>query len=128
MNKKHLRFTKTEIKATFKYCISVVITSVLNEESLATSLGADDYMKKPIDRTFFLNVVKRYITEKNQKVLIVDDDENTRDLLNKILNNEGYLSIDAKNGEDALEPAPYLPQCPTRKIYYLSTRLSVLQV
>ena len=83
--------------------IPVVITSVLNEESLASSLGADDYMKKPIDRTFFLNIVKRYITEKDQKVLIVDDDENTRDLLNKILNNEGYLSIDAKNGEDALE-------------------------
>ena len=83
--------------------IPVVITSVLNEESLASSLGADDYMKKPIDRTFFLNIVKRYITEKDQKVLIVDDDENTRDLLNKNLNNEGYLSIDAKNGEDALE-------------------------
>ena len=83
--------------------IPVVITSVLNEESLASSLGADDYMKKPIDRTFFLNIVKRYITEEDQKVLIVDDDENTRDLLNKILNNEGYLSIDAKNGEDALE-------------------------
>ena len=66
-------------------------------------LGADDYMKKPIDRTFLINIVKRYITEKNQKVLIVDDDENTRDLLNKILKNEGYMSIDAKNGEDALE-------------------------
>ena len=83
--------------------VPVVITSVLNEESMATSLGADDYMKKPIDRTFFINIVKRYITEKNQKVLIVDDDENTRDLLNKILKNEGYMSIDAKNGEDALE-------------------------
>ena len=83
--------------------VPVVITSVLNEESLASSLGADDYMKKPIDRTFFLNIVKRYITEKDQKVLIVDDDENTRDLLAKILNNEGYMSIDAKNGEDALE-------------------------
>ena len=83
--------------------IPVVITSVLNEESMANSLGADDYMKKPIDRTFFINIVKRYITEKNQKVLIVDDDENTRDLLNKILKNEGYMSIDAKNGEDALE-------------------------
>ena len=83
--------------------VPVVITSVLNEESLASSLGADDYMKKPIDRTFFLNIVKRYITEKDQKVLVVDDDENTRDLLTKILNNEGYMSIDAKNGEDALE-------------------------
>ena len=83
--------------------VPVVITSVLNEESLASSLGADDYMKKPIDRTFFLNIVKRYISEKDQKVLVVDDDENTRDLLTKILNNEGYMSIDAKNGEDALE-------------------------
>ena len=36
--------------------VPVVITSVLNEESLASSLGADDYMKKPIDRTFFLNL------------------------------------------------------------------------
>ena len=41
--------------------------------------------------------------KKDEKVLIVDDDENTRDLLNKILKNEGYMSIDAKNGEDALE-------------------------
>ena len=49
--------------------IPVVITSVLNEESMANSLGADDYMKKPIDRTFFINIVQRYITEKNQKVL-----------------------------------------------------------
>ena len=70
---------------------------------MANSLGADDYMKKPIDNIFLVNIVKRYITEKNQKVLIVDDDENTRDLLNKILKNEGYMSIDAKNGEDALE-------------------------
>ena len=82
--------------------IPVVITSVLNEESMANSLGWWLY-EKPIDRTFFINIVKRYITEKNQKVLIVDDDENTRDLLNKILKNEGYMSIDAKNGEDALE-------------------------
>ena len=76
-----------------------VITSVLNEESMANSLGADDYMKKPIDRTFFINIVKRYITEKNQKVLIVDDDENTRDLLNKILKNEGYMSLMLKMGK-----------------------------
>ena len=82
--------------------IPVVITSVLNEESLASSLGADDYMKKPIDRTFFLNIVKRYITEKDQKVLIVDDDENTRDLLAKIINSRVFIN-DAKNGEDALE-------------------------
>lgn len=89
--------------------VPVVITSVLNEESLASSLGADDYMKKPIDRSFFINLVKRYITEKDQKVLIVDDDENTRDLLAKIINSEGYLSIDAKNGEDALERAKEKP-------------------
>ena len=66
-------------------------------------------MKKPIDRSFFINLVKRYITEKDQKVLIVDDDENTRDLLAKIINSEGYLSIDAKNGEDALERAKEKP-------------------
>ena len=53
--------------------------------------------------------MKRYITEKDQKVLIVDDDENTRDLLTKILTNEGYMSIDAKNGEEALERAKEKP-------------------
>lgn len=47
--------------------------------------------------------------KKDQKVLIVDDDENTRDLLAKIINSEGYLSIDAKNGEDALERAKEKP-------------------
>ena len=42
-------------------------------------------------------------------ILIVDDDENTRDLLAKIINSEGYLSIYSKNGEDALERAKEKP-------------------
>lgn len=36
------------------------------------------------------------------RILVVDDDKNTRRLMQAVLQNEGYSVLDAKNGEDAL--------------------------
>ncbi len=40
---------------------------------------------------------------KNVKILVVDDDENVRDLIKEILSLEGYQVFTAKNGKEALE-------------------------
>ena len=45
----------------------VVMVSQLSQDTLASSLGADDFLTKPIDREHFINTVKR-IVGKNQIV------------------------------------------------------------
>ena len=39
--------------------IPVIMISQLNQSNLASSLGANDYLTKPIDRTHFINTLKR---------------------------------------------------------------------
>ena len=39
----------------------------------------------------------------NGKVLIVDDDKDTREILSRILDDNGWISITAKDGKDGLE-------------------------
>lgn len=40
-----------------------------------------------------------------KKILIVDDNEDSRDLVVKVLKNRGYQMVEAVDGEDALEKA-----------------------
>ena len=41
----------------------------------------------------------------SKKILIVDDNEDSRDLVVKVLKNRGYQMVEAVDGEDALEKA-----------------------
>jgi two-component system cell cycle response regulator DivK len=41
----------------------------------------------------------------SKKILIVDDNEDSRDLVVKVLKNRGYQIVEAVDGEDALEKA-----------------------
>ena len=39
----------------------------------------------------------------NEKIMIVDDHEEIREVIHVLLTNEGYQIIEAKNGKEALE-------------------------
>ena len=41
--------------------IPVIMVSQMSQESLAFSLGADDYLTKPIERNKFLQIVKKFV-------------------------------------------------------------------
>jgi len=41
--------------------IPVIMISQLNQSNLAASLGANDYLTKPIDRSHFVNTVQRLL-------------------------------------------------------------------
>ena len=75
--------------------IPVIMVSQMSQESLAFSLGADDYLTKPIERNKFLDVVKKFVSKEsnNNTILIVDDDENTRDILSRALDDNGFKAI-----------------------------------
>ena len=40
---------------------------------------------------------------KNQKVLVIDDDKDVRELLSRLLKDAGYRPIDARDGKEGLE-------------------------
>ena len=83
----------------------VVMVSQLSQDVLSQSLGADDYLTKPINRELFLETVTRHISiaDPNGTVLIIDDDADVRDLLSRMLSDAGFKFDTAKDGKEGLE-------------------------
>lgn len=77
-----------------------------NNKELGITLGATYSFAKPVKRIKLVNSL-REITEKFQfeypKVLIVDDDENTVELLSSIIEPEGFEAIKAYSGREGLQ-------------------------
>ena len=83
--------------------IPVLVTSVLEEQKTAEALGARAYISKPFDRQSLLDTIKSLSIKKESKVLVIDDDPNVRELVSRMLETEGLLTIEAKNGQEGLD-------------------------
>lgn len=84
--------------------IPVIIVTILNEKSTGFSLGASEYLVKPVDREVLRDVISRYRHPGHQQpVLVVDDDAITRSTLREVLVTEGYAVIEAEHGKHALQ-------------------------
>ena len=64
-------------------------------------LGAAEYLTKPIDRKRLIEIVGKYGCEQC-RVLIVDDDPSTREMMTRLLGKEGWQTEEAENGKVAL--------------------------
>jgi PAS domain S-box-containing protein len=82
--------------------IPVVLLSVANEESKGYSLGATDYLTKPVNRDELLKVLGRYGSADEHPVLVVDDEEAVRTMMAKMLGKAGWRVAQAANGREAL--------------------------
>jgi CheY-like chemotaxis protein len=84
--------------------IPVVMVSILDDKSRGFALGADDYLTKPIhpDR---LNAVlqKFWVNDQMGTILIIEDDEPTRQLLRRFLDRDGWKIEEATNAREGLE-------------------------
>ncbi len=81
--------------------IPVVMVTFVAERALATSLGAADYVVKPVDWERLRAVMERF-RETGCSVLVVDDDADTRDRMRQGLEKSGWRVSEAVNGEEAL--------------------------
>jgi PAS domain S-box-containing protein len=81
----------------------VIMVSVVNEQSLGYTLGATDYLVKPIDWDQLNVIMDRYRDiQATADVLVVDDDPDARDRLRAMLARDGWRVTDAANGREAL--------------------------
>jgi signal transduction histidine kinase/DNA-binding response OmpR family regulator len=82
--------------------IPVIVMSIVDDRNLGFSLGAADYITKPLDRDRLLEVLGRY-RRGGRPVLVVDDDPAFRALLRRLLEREGWAVVEAENGRVGLQ-------------------------
>jgi CheY-like chemotaxis protein len=83
--------------------IPVVMLTILDEKNKGYALGATDYLLKPVDRERLRALLDRYCGERaERRALLVEDDPDTRARIGRILREEGWTVLEARNGRDAL--------------------------
>lgn len=84
----------------------IVMVTVLDEQNLAFSLGATDYLQKPIEWASLKAVTDRFRpTTTEGPILVVDDDADARGRVVAALEREGLPVREAAHGGLALEAA-----------------------
>ena len=98
-----------ELKASPDTCeIPVIIASAAaNNNNLGFSLGAADYLSKPVDKDKLLYTLGRLSFPKKAKkqpfsILAIDDEPQVLEFLGDVMEKEGFVVLRAANGEDGI--------------------------
>jgi signal transduction histidine kinase/DNA-binding response OmpR family regulator/HAMP domain-containing protein len=101
----------TALKADPELCdIPVVMVTMLPDRGMGLSLGADEFVTKPVDRAR-LSALLRRLVRRSGIVLVVEDDPVSRAIVGHAVEKLGLTAAEAENGRVALEwllhqPAP----------------------
>ncbi len=80
--------------------IPVIMASILDEKNKGFSLGAADFLSKPIQKEYLMKSIRNLIGDKeNLKICIIEDDESLRFTIKEILEKMGVEIIEAENGK-----------------------------
>ena len=84
--------------------IPVVMASIIDEKKKGFSLGAADYLSKPVERDRLIGSIGKLLGSKPGKVImIVEDNEDLRFTIKEALTGADYLVLEAGNGKEALD-------------------------
>ena len=84
--------------------IPVIMITIMDSKNMGYTLGASEYLTKPIDRDRLVTVLQKYRHDNSDfKVLLVEDDDKTREILRHTLEKSGCQVTEADNGKVALE-------------------------
>jgi signal transduction histidine kinase/CheY-like chemotaxis protein len=85
--------------------IPVILVTIIDKRALGMQLGASEYLVKPMDHDALLATLDRHLppTDRQRSLLVVDDDEQVRDMVQQLLENEPYRLRTAVDGLDALQ-------------------------
>ncbi len=87
--------------------IPVVIVSMTEDRQLGASLGAVDFLVKPVEKERLRDAIARAVagraqTERPATVLVVDDEATVREMLRDVLIAQGYAVLLADGGNQGL--------------------------
>jgi len=79
--------------------IPLLVASAVEDERKAYALGADGYLRKPVERDRLLTELARCAAP---RILVIDDDPASRYAIKKILSVAQYAVVEAVDGESGL--------------------------
>jgi PAS domain S-box-containing protein len=90
--------------------IPVVVVSIIDEPGRGFSLGAADYLMKPVDREVLVRVMQRVVqnhapNQHGKSVLVIDDDPVVLELMEAVLRPEGFEVLKAIDGGQGVQIA-----------------------
>jgi len=83
--------------------IPVVLMSIVDHKNRGYSLGAADYLVKPVDRTKLVETMASVCGSTSGRVLLIDDDKVDRRSVREALEPIGWTVDEAENGQVAVE-------------------------
>ncbi|AUX45477.1 ATPase [Sorangium cellulosum] len=85
--------------------IPVVVISIVEERGIGHSLGAADYITKPVEREALERALARCALRdgRSPRILVVEDDAPSREVLEGMLRRSGCAALPAPNGRVALD-------------------------
>jgi len=86
--------------------IPVIVVTIVDEPSMGTALGADEYLVKPVDKATLLAAVERCLRRRSsatppKTILVVEDDAPAREVIVDLLAAHGYDVNTAADGAQA---------------------------
>jgi CheY-like chemotaxis protein len=84
--------------------IPVIMLTIVDDKNLGYTLGAAEYLTKPIDRERLVSLLEKYRGDHSPcSILVVEDDPSSRRTLRQMLAKEGFEVVEAENGRVAME-------------------------
>ena len=83
--------------------IPVIMLTMAENKDIGYSLGASEYLVKPVTRDQLATVLRKYRAKKvTCTVMVIEDDVATREMIRRMLNKEGWQVLETDNGLSAL--------------------------
>jgi PAS domain S-box-containing protein len=84
--------------------IPVILLTITDSQDMGYALGAVDYISKPIDRDQLVAILEKHRgSGKPLQVLVVEDNDESRQILRRMLEKEDWAVSEAENGQVALD-------------------------
>ncbi len=104
--------------------IPVIMLTIVDDRNLGFSLGASEYMTKPIDRTRLIALIQKFSpADKSGRILIIDDEPDVRHMIKSTIEGVGMRTAEAENGTAALA---WLAQNPMPSLVLLDLMMPMM--
>ncbi|MEE9234305.1 MAG: response regulator, partial [Candidatus Acidoferrales bacterium] len=85
--------------------IPVIVITVVERTRMDKKLGAAEYLVKPVNKEILLRALREHVqpsAEVTGKVLVVDDEQDSLQLLREVVASAGFSPLLARSGKEAL--------------------------